>query len=112
MAWLILIGSAVCEAVWATALAHSQGLTVLFPSVIFFIGLCVSMLGLGFATKTIPISVAYSVWVGIGAVLTAAIAFTTGTDTFTGIRALLLAGIIVAVIGLKIESSRKDNSSQ
>ena len=35
MAWIVLILSAVLEAVWATALEASNGFTVLLPSVIF-----------------------------------------------------------------------------
>ena len=43
---IILIISGVLEAVWATALGKSEGLTKLWPSVVFFGGLALSMVGL------------------------------------------------------------------
>ena len=66
-AWIILLASAVCEAVWATALGESDGLRQPAPSVVFAVGLLLSMLGLGRAMKRIPIGTAYAVWVGVGA---------------------------------------------
>src|SRR5690625_4165501 len=44
--WFVLITSGMFEAVWATALGQSNGLTRLWPTVIFFAALAVSMGGL------------------------------------------------------------------
>ena len=46
MAWIILLLSAVLEAVWATALEASNGFTVLAPSIIFAVAAALSMAGL------------------------------------------------------------------
>jgi quaternary ammonium compound-resistance protein SugE len=46
MAWVILIVSGILEAVWATALGKSEGFTKLWPTVIFFGALALSMGGL------------------------------------------------------------------
>ena len=81
MPWIILLVSAVFEAVWATALGTSDGLSVLGPSVVFFVALALSMLGLGWATKHIPIGTAYAVWVGVGAALTVTYAILTGDES-------------------------------
>ena len=51
MAWVILIASGVLEAVWATALGKSDGFTKLWPSVIFFGALALSMGGLAWAMR-------------------------------------------------------------
>lgn len=105
MAWIVLLISAVLEAIWATALGLSDGLSRPLPSVIFLIALVASMLGLGWAAKSIPIGTSYSVWVGIGAALTVAYAMATGVEPFSMIKLLCIAGIIVAVIGLKLVPS-------
>lgn len=64
MPWLLLLASAVLEAVWATALGRSDGLSD-------------------------P-------------------AMATGAETFTPVKALLLVGIVGAVIGLKLLPSPSD----
>ena len=54
MAWLILIGSAVFEAVWAIAMGMSEGFTKVLPTIVFVSALVISMSGLGWAVKRIP----------------------------------------------------------
>lgn len=102
MSWLVLVLSGVCEAVWSTALGRSHGLTRLLPSSVFLVALVLSMLGLAYATRALPIGTAYAVWVGIGAVLTVAYAMATGTEAASVAKILLLGGIVGCVIGLKV----------
>ncbi|HET7800682.1 MAG TPA: multidrug efflux SMR transporter [Humibacillus xanthopallidus] len=102
MPWLVLLASAVLEAVWASALAASDGLSLLVPSVVFLVAGALSMLGLAHAVRTIPIGTAYAVWTGIGAALTVTWAMTFGDEPFSVAKVFLLAGIVGAVIGLKL----------
>ncbi|HET8989206.1 MAG TPA: multidrug efflux SMR transporter [Humibacillus sp.] len=102
MPWLVLLASAVLEAVWASALAASDGFTHLVPTLVFLVAGALSMLGLAHAVRTIPIGTAYAVWTGIGAALTVAWAMTFGDEAFSVVKMLLLAGIVGAVIGLKM----------
>jgi quaternary ammonium compound-resistance protein SugE len=106
MAWIVLIISAVLEAVWATALGQSEGFTRPAPTVVFGVALVLSMLGLGYAAKSIPIGTAYSVWVGLGAALTVGYALATGAEAFSIGKVVFLVGIVGAVIGLKLVPSR------
>ena len=101
MAWTVLILSGAFEAVWATALGRSDGLTKLWPTVVFFAALVVSMGGLGWAMKTLPTGTSYAVWVGVGATLTVIYAMATGAEPVTLVRLLLIAGLIGCIIGLK-----------
>ena len=78
MPWLVLLISAVLEAVWATALGRSDGVSQLAPSIVFGIALTASMAGLGWAAQRIPIGTAYAVWTGVGAALTVAYAVVSG----------------------------------
>ena len=79
MAWIVLIVSGVMEAVWATALGKAAGFSRLTPSIVFFVALALSMVGLAFAMRSLPTGTAYAVWVGIGVVLTVTYAMATGT---------------------------------
>jgi quaternary ammonium compound-resistance protein SugE len=102
VAWAVLLASAVLEAVWATALHASHGFTVLGDTIVFVVALTLSMLGLGYAAKHIPIGTAYAIWTGIGAALTVAWAMLTGAETASLLKALFLVGIIGCAIGLKL----------
>ena len=102
MSWLVLVVSGVLEAVWATALDRSQGFNRLVPSVVFLVALVLSMLGLAYAMRDLPVGTAYAVWVGIGAVLTVVIAMVSGEEPVSVVRLLLLGGIVGCVVGLKL----------
>ena len=104
MLWVVLILSGVLEAVWATALGKSEGFTKLWPTVVFGVGLLLSMGGLAYALREIPVGTGYAIWVGIGATLTVAYAMATGSEPVTVVKLLLIAGLIGCVIGLKLVS--------
>ncbi|MGO4189733.1 DMT family transporter [Pseudarthrobacter sp. TAF60_1] len=101
VAWLLLLGSAVLEAVWATALGLSDGFTQLLPTVVFAVTSTLSMIGLGLAIRSIPLGTAYAVWVGIGAALTVGWAMATGVEPFSLLKVLFIAGIVGCAAGLK-----------
>ena len=102
MAWLVLVLSGLLEAVWAIALGRSEGFTRLVPSVVFAVAVTLSMVGLAYAMRTLPVGTAYAVWVGIGASLTVAYGMVTGAEAASVAKVLLVAGIIVCVAGLKL----------
>ena len=101
MAWIVLVLSGLLEAVWATALSQSQGLTQPVPSVVFLITTILSVVGLGWAMRFIPTGTAYAVWTGIGAVVTVIYAALSGAEALTPLKALFLVCIIGCVVGLK-----------
>ena len=102
MAWFVLVLSGVLEAVWATALGRSEGFTKLTPTIVFVVGLILSMVGLGYAMRTLPIGTSYAIWVGIGAALTVTYAMLTGAETASLLKVLCIVAIIGGVIGLKL----------
>ncbi|RMB62443.1 DMT family transporter [Tessaracoccus antarcticus] len=104
MAWVVLVISGLFEAAWATALGKSDGLTKLWPSVVFVVTVIISMLGLGYAMRTLPTGTAYAIWVGIGASTTVMFAMATGAEPFHVVRLLLVLGIVACVVGLKLVS--------
>ncbi|RXZ70285.1 DMT family transporter [Agromyces albus] len=107
MPWIVLLISAVFEAVWATALGLTDGFTQPVAVAVFIVAVVLSMCGLGWAVKTIPIGTAYAVWVGIGAALTVAYAMVTSVEPASPARIIFIAGIIAAVIGLKLVPAGK-----
>lgn len=102
MAWLVLVISGVLEAVWATALGRSDGFTRLSPSLTFGAALVLSMLGLAYAMRAIPVGTAYAVWVGIGASLTVVYGMAAGAESVSLVKILLVTGLIACIAGLKL----------
>ena len=102
MDWVVLIVSGCMEAVWAAALDRAEGFTRPLPTVVFVVALAASMLGLNHAVRTIPLGTAYAVWVGIGAAITVVYSMATGAESFSWAKALLIAGLVACVVGLKL----------
>ncbi len=102
MAWVVLVISGMLEAVWAVALGKSEGFSRLAPTIVFGVGLVLSMAGLAYAMRELPTGTSYAVWVGIGATLTVAYGMITGDETVSVLKVLLLLGIVACVIGLKL----------
>lgn len=102
MAWVILVLSGAFEAVWAIALDRSVGFTRLWPSVVFFAALIVSMGGLAVALRELPLGTAYAVWVGVGASIAIIYSFVTGQEAVSAAKVLFLLMIVSGIIGLKI----------
>lgn len=103
--WLILILAGLCEVVWALGLKLSNGLTLLRPTIVTVVFMVLSVYLLAVAVRSMPVSLAYSIWVGIGAVG----AFVGGIVVFhekTNLMQILFLVLIVAgIIGLKLYST-------
>ncbi|WFF03484.1 SMR family transporter [Micromonospora sp. WMMD964] len=102
MAWLVLVISGMLETAWAVALDRSAGLSRFVPSAIFVVTLVLSMAGLAYALREIPVGTGYAVWVGIGAVGTALIGMLALGESTSLPRILCLLLVVAGVIGLKI----------
>ena len=102
MAWVVLVVAGLFEAGMVIGLDSSEGFTKLWPSVVFFGALALSMGGLAWAMRDIPTGTAYAVWVGIGAALTVLWAMLSGETDVSWVRLALIAGLVGCVVGLKL----------
>lgn len=102
MAWAILILSGLLEAAWAISLKASQGFTRLGPSLLFVVTAGLSLGGLAWALRTIPVGTAYAVWTGIGASLTAAIGMIWLGESTSVLKLVSLVLIVAGVVGLNL----------
>jgi len=102
MSWIFLILAILLEVSGTTCMKVSQGFTRLLPSVLMFVfyGLCISCLTL--ALKRIEVSVAYAVWSAVGTALIAAIGIVWFRESFSPLKAVSLALIILGVVGLHL----------
>ena len=105
MDWAVLVFSGLMESVWAIALDKSDGFSNALPTIVFVVAIVLSMVGLGYAVKTLPIGVAYAVWTGIGVIATATFSMATGAEPASLVKILLLIGLVGCIAGLRVVSS-------
>jgi quaternary ammonium compound-resistance protein SugE len=101
VAWLVLLVSGVLETVWAAALGRSEGFSRLVPSIVFAVALVLSMIGLAYALREIPVGTGYAIWVGIGAVGTVLYGMVALGEPVTAARLLCVGAIVGGVVGLE-----------
>ncbi|HHX8484628.1 DMT family transporter [Vibrio diabolicus] len=104
MAWGILFIAGLCEVAWAVGLKYSQGFTKLAASGFTVTFMVLSFWLLGIALRTLPLGIAYGVWVGIGAIGTAIVSTYIFNEPATLIKLLSLLLIVAGIAGLKLSA--------
>lgn len=104
MAWLLLVVAGLLEVGWAIGLKYTEGFTRLWPTVGTVGAMVLSVGLLGVAMKTLPVGTAYAVWVGIGAVGTAALGILLLGEVASLGRLVSLGLIVAGIVGLKLAS--------
>lgn len=105
MAWLLLLAAGVLEVVWAIGLKYTEGYTRPLPTAITLTAMVGSVLLLGMAMKSLPVGTAYAVWVGVGAVGTAALGIVLFGEPASAPRLASLALIVAGIVGLKLSAA-------
>lgn len=104
LAWITLIFAGIFEVVWAYFLKQSDGFTKILPTIFFIFAMAISMILLAISVKIIPISIAYPIWTGIGAVGSVIIGAIFFGEALTFLSGIFLMMIIGGIIGLKFFS--------
>lgn len=96
----VLLAVAIAVEIFATSMLKlSAGFTRLLPSVIFVVGMSLSFFAMGRALLTLPLSVAYAVWAGVGTALTALIGVLVWKEelSMTAVAGigLIVAGVVI-----------------
>jgi len=102
MAWLILVCAGLFEVAWAIGLKYTDGYTRLWPTVGTVAAMIISVGLLGVAMKSLPVGMSYAVWVGVGAIGTAALGIVLFGESASPGRLVSLGLIVAGIIGLKL----------
>lgn len=97
---IYLILGIVFEVMGTTCMKLSQGFTRIWPSIGIFVFYGLSFTCLTIVLKKIEVSIAYSVWSGVGTTLIAIIGIGFFRESITPIKFISIALIIIGVIGL------------
>lgn len=104
MDWIYLILAGICEIAWAAGMKYTDNFKANLATVFVLIAMTLSVVFLNLATRTIPISIAYAVWCGLGIVGVYLYGIIFLKEDFSIINLVFIALILVSVIGLKINS--------
>ena len=104
MAWLLLVVAGLLEVGWAIGLKYTEGFTRFWPTVGTVGAMVLSVGLLGVAMKSLPVGTAYAVWVGVGAVGTAALGIVLFGEVASPGRLASLGLIVAGIVGLKLAS--------
>jgi quaternary ammonium compound-resistance protein SugE len=105
MAWIYLLLSGICEICWAIGVKRCENIQLGIPLLVVIVSTVMSMTLLWLATKTLPLSVAYAAWCGIGIIgvfISGVIIF---DEDFSMLTAIFVGLILVGVVGLKLKSA-------
>ncbi|NOD33608.1 MULTISPECIES: multidrug efflux SMR transporter [unclassified Ruegeria] len=102
MAWIMLLIAGILEVVWAGAMKQSAGFTRLLPTAIMGVSMIGSFGLLALAMRELPLSTAYTIWVGIGAVGAFVVGVTLLGEAVTPLRVLAALLIIAGIVTMKL----------
>lgn len=106
MAWVILTGAGLVEIVMAIALKYANGWTRFWPSAIGLVAALASVFLLTAAIKSLPVTTAYAVWTGIGAVGVSLVGIFLFGESPHPLRIACLVMVFGGMIGLNLLEGR------
>ena len=104
MAWLILVLAGLSEIAWAIGLKYADGFSKPLASIVTILCLLLSFALLGWSLKSLPLSLAYGVWVGIGTVGAVIAGVLLFGEQLSMIKLISVLLIVLGIIGIKISS--------
>lgn len=104
IAWIFLVVAGIFEMFWATMMKLSEGFSKWNYSLLTVIGMIVSFYFLAKSLHSLPMSLAYPIWTGIGAVGSILIGVFFFKDHLSLLTSFFVALLIVGIIGIKVTS--------
>lgn len=115
MSWILLLLGILSEVLGTTSMKMSAGFTRPIPSIFIFVFYGLSLTLVTLALKQIDVSIAYSIWSGLGTAIIATIALIFFKESLSLVKILSILMIIGGVIGLNMSGgvhTKKVSSSQ
>jgi len=102
MAWFYLLIAGMFEIAWAVGMKYCDGFKLSFALFFVIFSMTASVVFLWLATKTIPMSIAYAVWTGIGIIGVFCYGVFMLRETFSMLNLFFVGLILTGIIGLKL----------
>ena len=102
LAGVLLMVAIGIEVVSTALLPKADGFTNPFWSGVVLLGYAVSIWLLTIVVRTVPVSVAYAIWSGVGTAIVAVVGYLFLGEQLGWVKVVSLAMIVVGVIGLNL----------
>lgn len=102
MSWAYLFAAILFEVAGTMSMKFAAGFTRLLPSVMVFACYAVALALVTLALRKIEISVAYTIWSGVGTALVAIIGIVYFGEEVTPLKVACIFCILAAVVGLRM----------
>jgi quaternary ammonium compound-resistance protein SugE len=102
ISWVYLILAGIIEIIWALSLKYAEGFTKLWPSLVAVVTIALSMFLLSMAMRVLPVGLAYSIFVGMGAIGATLLGIFLFSEPATVLRFFFLALLLASLVGLKM----------
>lgn len=103
--WFYLVLAGVLEIGWVISLKKTEGFTKIVPMIFYAIFGFLAAYFFSNSLKTIPIGVAYAIWMGIAVIGTTIAEYYLYNTSYSFTKILCVILILIGAIGLKITSS-------
>jgi len=104
LAWALLVAAGLLEVGFTTFLRLSDGFRNLLPTLGFLATAAGSFSLLALAQRTLPLGIAYAVWVGIGAAGTLIVGRLFFAEALSPAQLLLVLLLVASIVGLRLLS--------
>lgn len=108
MSWVFLVLGILSEVLGTTSMKMSAGFTKFIPSIFMFVFYGASLSFVTLALKKIDVSIAYSIWSGLGTAMIATIGILYFKEHFSFLKMLAIFLIIVGVIMLNVSGESEE----
>lgn len=105
MEYIILLFAGLFEAAWAYTLKISEGMTRLIPAGLTVVFMALSVWLLSQAMKGMPLSIAYPIWTGIGAIGAALFGVLVLGEPATALKFASIFLILGGIFGLSLSGA-------
>jgi quaternary ammonium compound-resistance protein SugE len=104
MNWIYLFAAGFMEIGWVMSLKFSQGFTKLIPMVFYAIFGFLGAYFFSHSLKTLPVSLAYSIWAGIAVIGTSLADVFFLKHEISPVKILFILLILIGIVGLKFSA--------
>lgn len=104
MSWFLLTVAGVFEAGWLICLERSQSFSQFGYLVLAVFSMVLSLVLFALAARSIPIHIAYMVWLAVGVGAVTIVRCITDQQSITPAQALCLLLMTIGIVGLKSQS--------
>lgn len=105
MHWVFLTLAIACEIIGTMAMKYAEGFSKPLPSLCVFLFYGLALTCITIALKKIDLSVAYTIWAGVGTALIALIGIAYFGEPSPPLKLASIGLVILGVIGLKVSAA-------